>query len=242
MRTDTLFDRYYFARAGYTDGTGDFHAMCQTAILKGGRILEVGAGPSNATTRALAEHGTVIGVDVSDEVLGNDGLAEASVYDGGRLPFPAASFDGVVSNYVLEHIAPPMPHFAEVARVLKPGASYVFRTPNLLHYVALASYLTPHRLHVSLSKRLRGMGTADHDPWPTHYAANLPLRIRLVAKATGLDVVELRMVEKEPSYGRVGAWAFYPMMWYERLVNATRLGAPFRANIFGVLRKSMAHR
>lgn len=237
MRTDPLFDRYYFSRPGFTDGTSEFHALCQGVIPAGSRMLEVGAGPANTTTRALAQHGTVVGVDVSDEVRANAALAEAHVYDGGRLPFPSNSFDAVVSNYVLEHIAPPMPHFAEVARVLRPGGCYVFRTPNLLHYVALASFLTPHRVHVALSKRLRGMTSSDHDPWPTHYAANLPIRIRAVAHAAGMEVVELRMVEKEPSYGRAGAWAFYPMMLYERVVNATTLGAPIRANIFGVLRK-----
>lgn len=237
MSTHSLFDRYYYARPDFVDGTSLFHALCRDSLPRGGRILEIGAGPANSTTRMLATHGTVVGVDVSDEVLGNDALDEAQVYDGTRLPFASESFDGAVSNYVLEHVAPPMQHFAEVARVLRPGASYVFRTPNLLHYVALASFLTPHRVHVTVSKRMRGMGTGDHYPWPTHYAANLPIRIRAVARAVGLAVVELRMVEPEPSYGRVGAWAFYPMMLYERLVNATAVGASFRANILGVLRK-----
>jgi hypothetical protein len=47
----------------------------------------------------------------------------------------------------------------------------------------------------------------------------------------------LETIEKEPSYARVSAALFYPMMAYERLVNSyPRLGT-FRVNILGVLQK-----
>jgi ubiquinone/menaquinone biosynthesis C-methylase UbiE len=211
--------------------------MCAAALGRSSQILEIGAGPSNATTRFLSTIGTVVGLDVSPEVLGNDAVAEARQYDGRTIPFPDASFDGCVSNYVLEHVEHPHVHFREVARVLRPGGSYLFRTPNIFHYVALVSRLLPHVAHVSLSKRLRGMTADDHDPWVTFYRANSAGTLRGLAEEEGLEVVELRMVEKEPSYGRAGAIVFYPMMWYERFVNATTLAAPLRANIFGQLRR-----
>jgi len=50
--------------------------------------------------------------------------------DGARLPFPDSSFGSAFSNSVLEHI----PHLdqvlAEVGRVLRPGAPFVFTVPN----------------------------------------------------------------------------------------------------------------
>lgn len=236
MPTDSLFDRYYYVRPDFVDGTSLFHRLCREAMPARGRILEVGAGPSNPTTRFLAKNWSVTGVDVSDEIRANDALAEAHVYDGGTLPFADDTFAGCASNYVLEHLADPDAHFREVLRVLRPGARYVFRTPNLRHYVALASRLTPHRLHVGLANRLRGMNEA-HDPWPTHYHANTRGRIERLAFEAGFASVRFKMVEPDPSYGRIGAWAFYPMMLYERIVNATALGEPFRANILGTARK-----
>ncbi len=50
--------------------------------------------------------------------------------DGAAMPFPNGAFASAVSNSVLEHI----PHLdavlAEVARVLRPGAPFVFSVPN----------------------------------------------------------------------------------------------------------------
>jgi hypothetical protein len=45
------------------------------------------------------------------------------------------------------------------------------------------------------------------------------------------------MIEKEPSYGMVSPLMFYPLLAYERLVNATEAFAGARANILAVLRK-----
>jgi SAM-dependent methyltransferase len=236
--TEALFDRFYYSRADFVGGTEEFHAMCREALSGAERILEVGAGPDNATTRFLSGLSSVTGVDVSEEMLGNPALTEKAVYDGRHFPFPDESFGGCVSNYVLEHVAHPAEHFTEVARVLRPGSAYVFRTPNLFHYVALAASILPHRAHVLISKPLRGMTDEDHDPWVTYYRANTTRAIARYAGVSGLAVRELRMVEKEPSYARGSAALFVPMMLYERAVNATSYGAPFRSNIFGVLVKA----
>jgi SAM-dependent methyltransferase len=234
---DALFAKHYYSRSGFVDGTTEFHAMCGAALEGAAAILEIGAGPSNATTRFLASIAPVVGLDVSPEVLENRDLASARTYDGNSIPFPDDSFDGCVSNYVLEHVKDPRAHFKEIARVLRPGGTYLFRTPNLFHYVASVSRLLPHAAHVRLSKSLRGLTSSDHDPWVTHYRANTPSAVRALARDGGLQVMEIRMVEKEPSYGRAGPFAFYPMMLYERVVNATPLAASLRANIFAVLRK-----
>lgn len=51
---------------------------------------------------------------------------------GDRLPFPDCYFGSAMSNSVLEHIPDLDPVLAEMARVLKPGAPFVFCVPN--HY------------------------------------------------------------------------------------------------------------
>lgn len=236
--TTPLFERYYHNQPGFLDGTAEFHALCEKWLGRG-KILEIGAGPSNQTSDFLATLGPTWGIDVSGEVADNRALQEGLVYDGVTLPFEDASFDGCVSNYVLEHVEVAERHLHEVSRVLRPGGHYVFRTPNLGHYVAIGSRLLPHIVHTGIANKLRRLPDDAHEPWPTFYRLNRRSTISAASSAAGLRVVELRMIEKEPYYARSSALLFYPLMAYERLVNSGKWGEPFRANIFGVLEKPM---
>jgi SAM-dependent methyltransferase len=235
--TTTLFERYYFSKPGFRNGTELFHGLCERHFAGRGSLLEIGAGPSNPTSNFLATLGPVTGLDVSSEVRTNSALADAQVFDGGRFPFLDASFDGCISNYVLEHVENPREHFREVARALRPGGTYVFRTPNRWHYVAMASWLLPHALHVHAANRLRKLADDAHDPWVTFYRANTRSQLSDLACDAALEVRELRPIEPEPSYGALHAALFYPMMAYERAVNFTPALGSLRANILGVLYK-----
>ena len=229
--------RVYDRAAGWRDGTSEFHELCQRAVPARSMILELGAGRSNATSRFLAGLGQLHGVDPSAAVLENDALASAAVMSAASYPFADASFDACVSNYVLEHIADPARHFSEVARVLKPGGVYCFRTPNRYHYVTAVAQLTPHWFHVLVANRLRNLSAEADEPCPTHYEANTQRDIRHFAARAGLEVERLVLIEKEPSYGMSSRLLFLTFMAYERLVNASELCANLRVNILGVLRK-----
>jgi SAM-dependent methyltransferase len=233
----TALDRFYNRDRGWVDGTAEFHALVASAIPRRGRILEIGAGPSNASSEFFASLGEVTGLDVDPDSLTNRSLHEAHMFDGGRFPFEDATFDACVSNYVLEHVADAPTHLAEVRRVLRPGGAYALRTPNLYHYVAFVSWVMPHWVHLLIANRLRGMPEDAHDPYPTVYAANSRRRIERLAADAGLLVDTLRLIEKEPSYGMASPMLFYPLMAYERLVNATELLAGLRANLLVVLRR-----
>ncbi len=50
--------------------------------------------------------------------------------DGAFMPYPDAYFNSAISNSVLEHIPPLDAVLAETARVLKPGAPFIFCVPN----------------------------------------------------------------------------------------------------------------
>jgi SAM-dependent methyltransferase len=50
--------------------------------------------------------------------------------DGGKMPFPDAVFGSALSNSVLEHIPSVEDVLKETARVLKPGALFLFCVPN----------------------------------------------------------------------------------------------------------------
>lgn len=229
--------RFYDPGAGWVDGTTEFHQSCRSVTPRKAKILEIGAGPDNGTSRFLATIGELHGVDPDPVVLQNPSLASASILRAGRLVYDDATFDVCVSNYVLEHVEDAATHFHEVARVLKPGGAYCFRTPNRYHYVTAVARLTPHWFHVRVANRLRNLPAEQADPYPTFYAANTQRRLRALAEEAGLQVERLRLIEKEPSYGMSSRALFLAFMAYERLVNASELAANLRVNILGVMRR-----
>jgi ubiquinone/menaquinone biosynthesis C-methylase UbiE len=116
---ERFIDHFYRGQNGWIDGTEEFHRLCAQLVRPGAAILEIGAGPSNPTSRFLATLGKLHGVDTDPSVQANDALVEASLLQDQRLPFPQETFDCCVSNYVVEHISDPELHLKEVARVLE---------------------------------------------------------------------------------------------------------------------------
>jgi SAM-dependent methyltransferase len=200
--------------------------------------LEIGAGPANRTSEFLATCGELHGLDPDPDVETNPALTSAKVLRGPRFPFDDRTFDACVSNFVLEHVEDPLGHLEEVSRVLRTGGTYTFRTPNRFHYVSMVAAATPHWFHELVANRLRKLPNDAHEPYPTFHRLNTRRTIKSLAKQVGLEVVELRMIEKQPSYGMIARPVFLALSGYERLVNATRLLETFRSNILGVLRKS----
>lgn len=233
-------DRWYRDCPGWVDGTSAFHTLCGRNVTPGREILEVGPGPSNPTSRFLASLGPTHGLDCDPEAGTNPFLASFHELTGSALPFPSERFDAAVSNYVVEHITDPANHLYEVFRVLRPGGVYIFRTPNLFHYVTAVSALTPHWFHVRLSNRLRGLPAGSHEPWPTVYRMNTIRAVRDCADAAGFHIRSLEMIEKEPSYTVTSRALFLAGLTYERAVNRFELLRNFRANIFAVLERPLA--
>jgi SAM-dependent methyltransferase len=229
---ESYLERFYPQTSWRRDGTRDFFQILRQHCS--GKILEIGAGPSNNTSDYLKTLGELHGIDVDDEVLDNTALETAAVFDE-RFPFPDDSFDTCVSNYVCEHLENPEAHLKEVWRVLRPGGAYVFRTPNRFHYTAIVSGLTPHSFHIKTANKLRGM--EGHDPYPTWYRLNSRGQIRSLSQGAKFEVEYLRLLEKEPSYGMSSRALFLTFTAYERLVNCANLFAPFRSSLFVVLRK-----
>lgn len=114
-------------------GDGDF------ASLTFGHKLDVGLDPWHAPVHEAAKREAY------------RGLVEA---DAAASPFPSRHFASGISNSVLEHI----PHIdavlAETARVLKPGAPFVFCVPNhnFLPSLSIARFLD--RIGLSGAARL----------------------------------------------------------------------------------------
>jgi ubiquinone/menaquinone biosynthesis C-methylase UbiE len=99
-------------------------------ISRGLHVLEIGSGPGHVA-HALAETGAIItGVDFSAKMV----AVARHQYPGimfkeanaEHLSFAGSSFDAVVSNFVVHHLARPTVVFQEVFRVLKPGGRFAF--------------------------------------------------------------------------------------------------------------------
>ncbi len=108
------------------------------AIRHGGRVLDFGCG-AGAVVAAGREAGLDIhGADIyyagshtraEAERAGLLGAAILEICDC-RLPFPGESFDLVVNNQVMEHVADLDSELAEIHRVLKPGGTVLSIFPS----------------------------------------------------------------------------------------------------------------
>src|SRR6267142_3003298 len=164
--------RFYNPKKGWVDGTTEFHALVRQVCSPGERILEIGSGPSNQTSSFLASLGELHGIDPDPDIRTNRALTTARVLNGDVYPYSDNEFSLCVSNYVVEHVSDGSAHLGEIARVLRPGGRYVFRTVNRMHYLALISSVTPHWFHKLVANRARGLPWDSHDPYPTVYALN----------------------------------------------------------------------
>ncbi len=114
-----------------------------------GRLLDVGCGPGGIALKIARRCPSleVVGVDRASRMVasaraeaaagGLGSRAAFSVGDGNSLPFPAASFNYLLSNSVLHHLENPVAVFNEMRRVARPGASILIRDlrrpPRLLY-------------------------------------------------------------------------------------------------------------
>jgi SAM-dependent methyltransferase len=163
----------------------------------------------------------LVGTDIDPAVLDNPQLDRAVHTPDGRLTaLQDDYFDVVISKDVLEHVADPQTFFSEVARVLKPGGSFLAKTPGGAHYVTVAARFTPLWFH-RMYNRARGRETLD--TFPTRYRANSRRDLRRLAQQSGLEIVEIAFQEGRPEYLRFNAATYVVGMLYERLVNQLRL-------------------
>lgn len=102
----------------YDVGCGDGHFASLTFDFK----IDVGLDPWEEPIREAPIHGAYAGLVVAD---------------GSLSPFPSNHFASGLSNSVLEHIEPIEEVLKDTARVLKPGAPFLFCVPNQGYYTAL---------------------------------------------------------------------------------------------------------
>ncbi|MBG0563156.1 class I SAM-dependent methyltransferase [Actinoplanes aureus] len=110
----------------------------------GSRVLDLACGPGQAAARALDRGARPVGVDLSAAMIelarARHPAIEFHQAAAESLPFPAASFDAVVANFLLPHLADPSVAAAEAARVLASGgrlALSVWDLPSRARFVGI---------------------------------------------------------------------------------------------------------
>ncbi|MFM8320263.1 MAG: class I SAM-dependent methyltransferase [Chloroflexota bacterium] len=109
-------------------------------------VLDLGSGDGQFATVAFDKQLTV-GLDPwaapMKEAARRSGYQMLVLGDGAQMPFPSGHFASAVSNSVLEHIPPIDAVLKETARVLQPGAPFVFCGPNhrFLSSLAVGNFL-----------------------------------------------------------------------------------------------------
>ncbi|HEX3299499.1 MAG TPA: methyltransferase domain-containing protein [Actinomycetota bacterium] len=136
--------RWFDRRAGaYEDGftarwrdpiqKGSFEAL---ELKPGDRLLDVGCGTGAASRRAAAVAGSVVGADLSSEMLkearqlarGIDNVTFVQA-DAEALPLEDASFTAILCTNSFHHYPNPAAAIGEMARVLVPGGRLLVGDP-----------------------------------------------------------------------------------------------------------------
>lgn len=190
-------------------------------VSPGLKALEIGCGIGSVAA-FLAEKGCcVVAGDISQKAVEfgrekHPGL-DLRVFPAEKLPFENESFDLLLSFDLLEHIAEAGKHVKEAARVLKPGGSYVFETPNKLS----------NSIYETLKSRSLGWRRA-------HPSLQSPGSLKKLLARHGLSCEFVKMdIRNEYNLNKFGAFRFL-----FRLIDFRKLPLALQTNLYVVARKN----
>ena len=167
----------------------------RSGVTLAGRVLDAGCGGGMPLSLA-EETRQVVGIDPFNR-FGDAGMRLArdrglrnlhfALADGMALPFPAGSFDLVLSHAVIEHVADAPLYLRECARVLAPGGRIYLSTSPYLSFAGahLPRLKVPVPLHLLAGRRI-AFATfrfiARHAAWTLREPANENSFIKLARR------------------------------------------------------------
>ena len=183
-------------------------------IGAGHRIHNGWIGPSCDDLASRPEY--FAGCDLGVGILAHPHLHDPKIADCGELPWPDCRFDVVTANMVVEHLENPNSVLKEVFRVLRPGGSFLFVTPNLNHPVVRMATAVPPRLRRYY--RIIIEGAEEEDVFPTTYSLNTVSAVKRVASLAGFQVLLCEVFHSRPPVlpsllGRLESGALSVFCW-----------------------------
>jgi SAM-dependent methyltransferase len=211
--------RYRAMRPGWETSGDQLEAIVRAYVTPDSRVLDLGCGRGGVVELFWRDVKLAAGIDPDPPSLTGHRAAGMPILRGigERLPFAEASFDLVVSVWVLEHLREPQRVFDEVGRVLRPGGHFVFLTPNLRNPLLMLNRVGKALPLVQTRLVSRFYGRREADTFPVQYRANTVGALRALAAASGLEVAELRVVP-DPTYLAVNGLMFTTSVMAERLM------------------------
>jgi SAM-dependent methyltransferase len=152
-----------------------------------GAVLDVGCGS--------AKYPGAIGLDISADTDAD------IVHDLDVFPYPIedGSFDQILMQDVIEHVAQPIRVFEELHRIARPGCRIQLRTP---HYSSVLAYGDPTHRHYFSTIAIRQLG----EPRFAHYSdvrfrlEHVTLDLWLAFRLTGIAALANRHQALYESY------------------------------------------
>ncbi len=171
-----------------TDSAHVFFVSAQALAAHAKLVVEVGCGrgaaveldqPGGPWQDLRGPGRTVIGIDIEDAGTANPVIDEFRLIgDDGRWPLDDASVDLAVSDYVLEHVTDPEAFVKELARVLRPGGTFVGRTVSRRSLLSVVARVVPNERHAGAVAHLqpgpRSAGRVSHRLQDEHARAIWP--------------------------------------------------------------------
>jgi SAM-dependent methyltransferase len=214
-------------------------AIATAGDLRGGRLLEVGAG-EGYLARLLAGHiqekyGVVpaemlSACDLHPENFKPRELRCDRVDPDGRLPYPDGSFDRVTCVEVFEHIEDQFALAREFFRVLKRGGRLILTTPNVLNINSRLRFL-----HSGFGQLFNPLPLTNHDP--IYLGGHIhPISFYFLAyifRRAGFDDVRIHFDFQKRSGFALSLLFYLPIqIWHAgfRLRMRRKLGAIYQEN------------
>lgn len=233
-RRQLAFKRRYKAEVpAWDDSMILLTKLVAARIPEKASVLDLGCGRGNFVVDELRSRiGDIIGIDADESATTSNVSAQRVVFGDiqQRLPFADASFDCVISLWVLEHIANPDAVFAEVARVLKPGGLFAFVTPNSASVLIRARKMFHARAAKWVVKKL--YGREEDDVFDVYYRANDVAALRAIAARVGM-ASEMLHENADPTYT-----AFGPITYAVSKFVSGLSGPLWKPHVIGVMRKA----
>ncbi|GAB4423637.1 MAG: hypothetical protein Kow0031_02250 [Anaerolineae bacterium] len=185
------------------------------------RVLVDGSGVG-MYIRALRRYSPhVVGLDIEPERAAQSRLHSplVNVAAGELLPYPANSFDLVLSHEVIEHVQDDAQTIAEMVRVLKPGGRAIIFCPNRLYPFETHGHYWRGQYHFGNTPLINYLPNPLRNRLAPHVKAYTIGNIRRLIKPLPARVIEHtqifpgydNIVARRPRLGRVLRTATYTL-------------------------------
>lgn len=220
-------------------------ALLERFVASGEELVLLDAGCGTGGMLApLGQYGTVVGIDRSDDALrfahsrGGAALARGSISE---LPFANESFDLVTSFDVLYHVgvSNDVEALREIARVMRPGASFLVRVPAFEALRSQHDEAVHTRQRYGRRELIDKLGSAGLEPVFVSFANCLLFPIAVVRRVgERLLGLEREGSEVEAVSPFLDNLLVIPLRFEAWLLRRTRL--PFGLSLVAVARKRVA--